>query len=139
MNTGTVLLGSMTIPGQPEHLRSCRAFVARALDDDGACAEAAILLTSEVVTNSLQHSDSRRDGGTITITLIAVLGGVRVEVIDDGGETSPALRLPASLLPDLAECGRGLQMVEMLAARWGHYRDTAGAVTWFELAEPPYA
>lgn len=135
MNTGTVMLGSLTIPGQPENLRAVRAFVARALGEDCRCAPTAVLLTSELVTNSLQHSDSRRDGGTITITLIAVPGGVRAEVIDGGGQTVPALRPSAPWLPELRESGRGLQMVEMLSARWSYYRDAAGTVTWFELAD----
>jgi hypothetical protein len=27
-------------------------------------------------------------------------------------------------------------VVEMLSARWSHYNDNAGTVTWFELDEP---
>lgn len=126
-------------PGQPEHLRSARAFVTRALGDGYACAQTAVLLTSEIVTSSLRHSNSRRDGGTITITLIAVPGRIRAEVIDDGSETIPALRSPAHPSSELPENGRGLQMIQMLSDRWSYYRDTAGTVTWFELAEPPDA
>jgi anti-sigma regulatory factor (Ser/Thr protein kinase) len=32
-----------------------------------------------------------------------------------------------------AEGGRGLQLVEQLAARWSWYRDSRKTVTWFEL------
>ena len=86
----------------------------------------------ELVTNSVVHSDSRRDGGTITITLIAIPGGIRAEIIDDGGATVPsALRDPQISL--LAEGGLGLQLVETLADRWSHWRDDAGTVTWFEM------
>jgi anti-sigma regulatory factor (Ser/Thr protein kinase) len=95
-----------------------------------------VLLSSELVTNSVQHSNSRRRGGTITITVIAVLGGIRVEVIDDGGPTIPAASLGQPEQPDPAENGHGLRLVEILSARWSHYSDTSGTVTWFELREP---
>ena len=136
MRTSAALLGSLTIPGRPEHVAEARAFTAQTLGDGRACADTAVLLTSELVTNSLQHSDSRRDGGTVTVTLIGIPGGIRAEVIDEGGATVPARR-PARLeAPEAAECGRGLQLVDMLSARWGYCCDEAGTVTWFELAEP---
>jgi anti-sigma regulatory factor (Ser/Thr protein kinase) len=65
-----------------------REFVAARLRDGYACADTAVLLTSELVTNSAVHSDSRRHGGTITVTLIAVPDGIRAEVIDEGGVLS---------------------------------------------------
>jgi anti-sigma regulatory factor (Ser/Thr protein kinase) len=133
MKPGVVLLGSMTVPGKPEHLRAARAFVAATLGEDCGCADTAVLLASELITNSMQYSDSRRDGGTVTIILIAVPAGIRVEVIDGGGTGSPVMR-PVAPGSELAERGRGLQMVEMLSARWGYYQDAAGTVTWFELA-----
>ena len=137
VSAGTVLLASLTIPGQLDHLHAARAFVARTLGDDCACADTAVLLTSELVSNSLQHSNSRRDGGTITITMIDIPGGIRAEVIDEGSQTVPALRTGQPVLPELAESGRGLQLVHTLAARWDYYRDEAGTVTWFELPDPP--
>ena len=135
MRTQAVLLGSLTIPGQPACLHAAREFVARALGPDDACLDTAALLTSELVTNSMLHSESGRPGGTVTITLISVPDGIRVEVIDDGSENEPAVRLSQAESPELIETGRGLQLVEFLSANWGYYRDTAGTVTWFELAE----
>jgi anti-sigma regulatory factor (Ser/Thr protein kinase) len=137
MKTGTALLGSLAIPGQPGRVAEARAFVARTLGEGHACAPTAALLTSELVTNALQHSQSGRDGGTITIALIAVPGGIRVEVTDQGGATVPVLRPGQPGAPELAERGRGLQLVDMLSARWSYLCDPAGTVTWFELAEPP--
>lgn len=135
MRTGT-LLGSLTIPGRPECVHAAREFVASKLGNGWACTDAAVLLTSELVTNSAVHSNSCRDGGTITITLIAVSGGIRAEVIDEGSTTVPSvLRDPG--LADLSEGGLGLQLVEKLSARWSYWRDEAGTVTWFELTEPP--
>jgi anti-sigma regulatory factor (Ser/Thr protein kinase) len=136
MKAGTALLGSLTLPGRAEHVAEARAFVRRTLGADCAEADTAILLTSELVTNSIQHSHSRRDGGTITITLIAVPDGIRAEVIDDGGATEPALSTMHTGPPAMNENGRGLQLVEMLSARWSYAHDEAGTVTWFELTTP---
>jgi serine/threonine-protein kinase RsbW len=134
MKAGTALLGSLTIPGRAEHVAEARGFVRRTLGADCAEADTAILLTSELVTNSIQHSRSRRDGGTITITLIAVPDGIRAEVIDEGGATDPMLPSTQAGPVALDENGRGLQLVQMLSARWSYAHDEAGTVTWFELA-----
>ncbi len=136
MRTGTTLLGSLTIPGQPACLRAARAFVADTLGRDSPGTEVAVLLASELISNAMQHSDSRHDGGTITTHLIAVPEGIRAEIIDAGGQTVPSLRPVQPGQPDLAESGRGLQLVDVLAARWGYSRDEAATVTWFELCTP---
>jgi len=134
MRTGTTLLGSLTIPGQPRHLRAARAFVTDTLGPDCPCADVAVLLASELIANAMQHSYSRRDGQTITVNLIVIPGGIRAEVIDAGGPTVPSLRPTQFGQPDLAERGRGLQLVDMLADRWDYSRDEAVTVTWFELS-----
>ncbi|HEX9536659.1 MAG TPA: ATP-binding protein [Streptosporangiaceae bacterium] len=137
MMTGATLLGSLTIPGRPEHVAEARVFAAQKLGVDCACADTVVLLICELVTNAVQHSNSRRDGGTITVTLIATPDGIRAEVIDEGSATVPALR-PAPPEPaGLDEGGRGLQLVDMLSTRWSYCCDEAGTVTWFELTEPP--
>ena len=127
----------MTIPGEPSQLHAAREFVARSLGGNHACVDTAVLLTSELVTNSVQHSESRHPGGTITTTVIAVPDGIRVEVIDDGGTTVPQVKADQLDPEDLIEGGRGLQLVEFFAVQWGHYSDEAGTVTWFELATSP--
>jgi serine/threonine-protein kinase RsbW len=137
MRTQAVLLGSLTIPGQPACLHDAREFIARTLGTDHACVDTAVLLTSELVTNSVKHSESARPGGTVTITLVSVPAGMRVEVIDDGSQNEPAVRPSGLGSLELVENGRGLQLVEFLSASWGYYRDTAGTVTWFELTEQP--
>jgi anti-sigma regulatory factor (Ser/Thr protein kinase) len=131
-----VLLGIVTIPGKPALLRTAREFVAHTLGDGCSCKETAVLLTSELVTNSIQHSNSRHPGGTISIAVITADGSIRVEVVDDGGQTVPAIKTANGEGADLAEDGRGLQMVELLSARWSHYNDEDLTVTWFELDEP---
>jgi anti-sigma regulatory factor (Ser/Thr protein kinase) len=129
------LLDSLTIPGRPEFAGASRRFVARTLRDRYAssCADTAVLLTSELVGNSLQYSRSCRPGGVITVTLVAVPDGLRAEVADGGGATVPAV---AGCSGGLAEGGRGLQLVDLLAARWSFFREPARTTTWFELACP---
>ena len=89
--TRATVLGSLTIPGRPEQVATARAFVARTLSSHqvGADHDAATLLTSEIVTNAVQHTKSGVDGGTVTIVVIGVPHGVLVEIIDDGSAGTP--------------------------------------------------
>ena len=62
----------------------------------------------------------------------------RIEVIDDGGATVPAVTAARQWEdPDISESGRGLRLVDVLSARWNYYCDPAGTVTWFELTGYP--
>jgi len=128
--TRATVLGSLTIPGRPEQVASARAFVARTLSSHqiGADADAATLLTSEIVTNAVHHTRSGVDDGTVTIVVIRVPHGVIVEVIDDGSAGAPVVK------GDLyAADGHGLFLVQHLAAQWGYFRDPAGTTVWFHL------
>jgi anti-sigma regulatory factor (Ser/Thr protein kinase) len=124
------VLGSLTIPGRPEQVGLARAFVARTLgaNEVGADTDAATLLTSEIVTNAVQHTRSGVDGGTVTIVVIGLSRGVLVEIIDDGSAGTPVVK------GDLyAAEGHGLFLVQHLAAEWGYLRDAAGTTVWFHL------
>lgn len=128
--TRATVLGSLTIPGRPEQVATARAFVARTLSSHriGADADAATLLTSEIVTNAVQHTKSGVDDGTVTIVVIRVPHGVLVEVIDDGSAGTPIVK------GDLyAADGHGLYLVQHLAAQWGYLREPAGTTVWFHL------
>jgi anti-sigma regulatory factor (Ser/Thr protein kinase) len=118
------------VPGRPEQVATARATVALALGAGHPCADAAVLITSELVTNSVVHSDSRHEGGTVTITVADVGYALRIEVTDDGANDLPALHLASG--DD--EAGRGLELVDALAARWESRRDSTGkTTTWAEL------
>ena len=123
------VLGSLTIPGRPEHVREARAFVAKALGDLHPGLEDAILLTSELVTNAVTHSASRCAGGTVTVQITESAGGVRVEVADAGSDLSaPVVR------GDIyASDGHGLFLVQMLSDQWGYLRDDYSTTVWFWL------
>jgi len=127
------ILGSVTIPGRPEHVFRTRAFIARTLTrQPDVDTDAATLLTSELVTNAIQHTDSGSPGGTVTVVAIAVPGGVLIEVTDDGSAGTPVVK------SDLyAAEGHGLYLVQQLAAQWGYLRDPAGTTVWFHLSQTP--
>jgi anti-sigma regulatory factor (Ser/Thr protein kinase) len=127
--SGTGVRESVTILALPEQVRVARAFVARVLGPSHGHADVAVLLASELVTNSVRHSGSAVPGGRVTVTVATREDDVRVEVTDPGAGGVPAL-LPAAAE---AEGSRGLRLVEALAARWGYERGGGLAMTWFEL------
>jgi anti-sigma regulatory factor (Ser/Thr protein kinase) len=133
------VLGSLTIPGRPEQVGLARAFVAQTLASKQikADSDAATLLTSEIVTNAIQHTKSGVAGGTVTIVVIGVAHGVLIEIIDDGSAGAPIVK------GDLyAAEGHGLFLVQHLATEWGYLKDPAGTTVWFHLptaAEPQQA
>ena len=129
----TAILGTATVPGRPEEVSGARAFVARTLSAAGKTprldSEAATLLTSELVTNAIQHTASGGPGGTVTIVVVDVPDGVLVEVIDDGSDGTPVVKRDV-----LTTNGHGLLLVQQLAAQWGYLRDPAGTTVWFHLS-----
>ncbi|MFC0861679.1 ATP-binding protein [Sphaerimonospora cavernae] len=98
--------------------------------------ETVVLLLSELVTNSVVHSDSgRRPDGQVIVFLAVGDGAAYCEVIDDGSDTSiPGIR-EVSLEGD---GGRGLWMVNAMADAWGfHHDDGVGNAVWFRMGMPP--
>ncbi|MEO3813178.1 ATP-binding protein [Sphaerisporangium sp. B11E5] len=121
------LLGVVELAGEPSSAGLARDFVRARLGDDHPALDTVTLLVSEVVTNAILHSDSR-NGGRIRVSLADCSDFVHVDVVDAGGETVPHVRDDRS-----GEGGRGLQIVQMLASRWGVRRDTAGRAVWFQV------
>lgn len=96
----------------------------------GQEADIAILLTSELVTNAIQHSR----GPVVLEAAMAPSGRLRVEISDaDASAIQPG---PAPLDSDH---GRGLYLVDALADAWGADRATTGKRVWFELTGPQTA
>jgi anti-sigma regulatory factor (Ser/Thr protein kinase) len=93
--------------------------------------DTAVLLTSEVVTNAVLHGRDTVTLGTLTLGADAHDASVRVEVID-GSEVVPRMRA----VDAERESGRGMTIVNALAAEWGVTLTTPGKTVWFEVAEP---
>lgn len=88
-------------------------------------AETAELLVSELVTNTLRHA-----WGPIQLRMVHSPRRRTLRChIADGSPARPRL---LHLRPD-AEHGRGLLLIDQLAARWGARRTTRGKTVWFEL------
>ena len=102
-------------------------------------AEVAVLLVSELVTNAVTHGDDGTGrgarggtGGGPTVTMLVRCSGgeLRVEVHDQSRD----MPVPVSLeVPEDSETGRGLMLVDTLAADWGYYRTPGGKAVYFTL------
>ncbi len=103
--------------------------MARLLGPSHPCEAVAVLLASELASNSVRHSGSAVPGETVTVTVVAWKDGVRVEVTDRKTDSVPVLHRP----DDDAEGSRGLWLVDDLADRWGYERHGGHATTWFEI------
>lgn len=115
--------------GGPASVRRARAFVEAALAawDVDDLSEVAVLLTSEVAANAVLHARS------VYRLALELRGGpeVRIEVADRS-ERLPRVRLPALD----AEGGRGLDLLDRLAASWGSEPVAGGKAVWFTVRRP---
>ncbi|MER7224271.1 ATP-binding protein [Streptomyces rubradiris] len=83
-----------------------------------------VLVVSELVTNAIEHGH-----GTVRLRVRHTGGSLLVEVIDNN--PAPArLRTPTAV----AERGRGLVLVSVVAQAWGVSRD--GKTTWCRFRVP---
>lgn len=116
------------VPPDPTAVAQARRFLRTTLQDwgiDEDTTEAAVLCLSELVTNAVIHSH----GGCVVRVLLeggALTTTVRGSSTPDGA----AVEVPYDPLP---VHGRGLQLVEALAARWGHQLEPVGSTAWFVL------
>ena len=111
------------------HVAVARRFVTERCRDWGCgnVAEDAELVVSELVTNALRHASGR-----IELTAL-LLDEALVVSVSDGDQPLPRLRR----VRDSDEGGRGLQLVAMLASRWGSRVTPEGKVVWCELPLGP--
>jgi PAS domain S-box-containing protein len=113
----------------PGSARQARAFVSEVLHEVGQSefADSATLLVSELVTNAILHART-----TIGVAVAATADSVYVGVNDRSGQL-PARRDYGTR----ATTGRGLALVELIAARHGtEAHDDGSKTVWFELGPP---
>jgi anti-sigma regulatory factor (Ser/Thr protein kinase) len=118
----------VTLPDGPEGAGFARRAMAKAAELwllDREMTETALLLVSELATNAIRHG-----APPVRLSLRLHDDRLRVEVTD----SSPALPELGDPGPEQTG-GRGLQIVQQLAARWGAgaSRSRLGKTVWFEL------
>ncbi len=113
-----------TYPGRPDQVQRARRDVARHLAGHPATDDA-VLITSELASNAIVHSDSK--GVFFTVRAEIFPGYIWLEVEDLGGHWN--------LKPRDAARPRGLDVVEALADpdNWGMDGGQGGRVVWCRL------
>lgn len=116
---------SISLEPVPESSRAARRFVSSVLADEKweSVRETAVLLTSELVTNSLVHAASPAD--------ITVFLGEEATISVRDADTGPLVTKSPS--GELEEGGRGLLMVDRLSDRWGTEHAQGRKTVWFCL------
>ncbi|MER5418597.1 ATP-binding protein [Streptosporangium roseum] len=134
------LLGQMELPAGVAAVPRMRRYVRDLLDDtEHARTDDALLLVTELVTNSVRHSDSGRvPGGRIAVAVADHAGTLHIDVIDAGSTGNRPALCPDITCDDGG--GRGLWLVQELATAWGWYETAVGRVVWFQLSgrRPPH-
>ncbi|MFC8951211.1 ATP-binding protein [Streptomyces sp. NPDC057101] len=100
------------------------------IEADEPLAETLVLLISELVTNAVVHTGCP----AVLRMLFAAEGGVRVEVAD----TSDRPPRPRHAEGEDTN-GRGLELVDGLADRWGWEPEGVGKSIWCEVDRAPAA
>ncbi|KPC66769.1 ATP-binding protein [Streptomyces chattanoogensis] len=120
-------IAEWSFPADPGSVRSARSRVRETLSDWGlnGAVDVAVLLVSELVTNSLRHAT-----GPIGVRMALIGGGALLVEVSDPLPDPPRERTAA---PD-DEGGRGLQLVACSSRRWGTRRGKSGKTVWFELS-----
>ena len=115
---------TQSFPPDTAAVRRTRRFVADSLDGVGdELVENAILMTSELASNSIRHAKSR-----FTVKVDVTGAAVRIEVSDDGGGR-PSKRTPTAN----EVTGRGLLIIDNLADDWGTTTRAGRTTVWFLL------
>lgn len=128
----SALSARIVLDDDPRSASAARRFLRDFLEQAGISEDVsgvAELCLSELVTNAVVHAGTR---SVLRATLESTL---TVSVRDHGG---PAPDAAPDEDPDpLRVHGRGLQLVEALADRWGSERDARGTSVWFALELDP--
>ena len=89
----------------------------------------AALAVSELYANAVRHGPA---GGRVLAGYCLWADGARIVVCDGGGTGTP--RVPPG--GGLAEGGRGLAVVDAVAAAWGNFRLPEAQVVWCDFGQP---
>ena len=120
LDVAPVMCWRRTFPGRPDQARAVRAFVA-ALFPGCPQLDDMLLAADELVVNALRHTKSGQ-GGSFLVEVLRAVDRVAVSVADEGGPSEPV----ATDADQLAESGRGLRTVSLVADSWGWHGNDRG-------------
>jgi anti-sigma regulatory factor (Ser/Thr protein kinase) len=127
MTEEMTVLGEITLPGVEPSAARARRFMRETLGAGHPALDDVQVCTCELLNNGLRHTKSGQ-GGQINLKLGQAAGTLWVEVTDDGADGArPRLRSPNG------ESGRGLHIVDALAARWGYVPVGDRTTVWAEF------
>lgn len=118
-------LVAFTLPGTPYSVQMARFYVRSALSyhNLSGYAEDAETVTSELITNAIAHAGAR----TVGLELTCLAGGGTLAIVVTDACPDPPVRRD---LTEGTEHGRGLNIVEALATRWGWRRQDPGKAVY---------
>jgi anti-sigma regulatory factor (Ser/Thr protein kinase) len=126
---------ALVLTSDPRQVGITRCLIRAALEYRGLghYASEAEIITSELVTNAIQHASSP-DPTTdkIGVTLIRVWDEEAISIIVTDSSSLPPVKRETTTANDR---GRGLQIVEALSAHWGWHPEQRGKAVYAILAK----
>jgi anti-sigma regulatory factor (Ser/Thr protein kinase) len=126
--------GTVLLPWAPASVAVARQRLAADLSAAGifdAAVGDAVLVVSELLSNAIRHARPL-PGANVQVAWAVDKDAIEVAVSDGGAPTTP-VRAHATVS---SIGGRGLDIVEYLARRWGVRSDDCGQTVWAVLPAP---
>jgi anti-sigma regulatory factor (Ser/Thr protein kinase) len=126
--------GWQVFDADPRLGRPIRDWISSTIRGHGCPVDAAdaAVVVSELFGNAVRHGPV---GGRVLVGYCLWRQGARLVVCDGGGPGVPRLVHGG----ELAEGGRGLRVVDALAARWGSFRVPSARAVWCDFGQPLHA
>lgn len=118
---------SLRLADSPTSTFAARRALRRLLEEAATTpfGESALLALTELINNALAYNED----GCWVVVWYSPTRGLRAEV-EDAGTELPAL---PPVPPPSQVRGRGLNIVDTIADRWGSHHSLRGKTVWFEL------
>ncbi|GAA3749454.1 anti-sigma regulatory factor (Ser/Thr protein kinase) [Spinactinospora alkalitolerans] len=130
-------------PGEIGCCPTVREMVRTALREHRRIVDDAELAVSELFGNACRHTRSGEPGGTLAVSVSALVTGLAVVSVTDQGPRSADLAAGRHPLPEVKPMDpdalgwRGLHLVAEVTDDWGHTPTDEGGLTVWALFESP--